>query len=171
MKKLFKDFCEVISWTYGVDFQFEQTGLRIKIKIIDFYPPWKVWQEFNTFDPSQTLLSLPKPRSQEKLGEEISLLPRFQNSSDLKFRVIYTADLLWDWPWRLVNAMTIFSSLLHLYFWWHFLEVKSLAQPEHFLQHYSVAHSQSYAAVGWGSVASESLLFDIQIPFTWVYPS
>lgn len=132
-------------------------GLRIKIKITDFYPPWKVWQEFNSFDPAQPWLLLPKPRSQEMLDEENSLLPRLQNLSDLKFRVIYTVDLLWDWPWRLLNAVTTFSSLLHLHFWWHFLEVKSLTQPKHFLQRYPLAHSQSYATVGWGSVASERL--------------
>lgn len=145
-------------------------GLRIKIKIIDFYSPWKVWREFSAFDPSQTWLSLPTLWSQEMFDEEMCLLPRLQNSSDLEFWVIHTADLLWDWPWRL-NTVTILSSVLHLHFWWHFLEIKFPVQPKHFLQHYSLAHFQSYATVGWGSVASERLLFDVQIPFTWVYPS
>ena len=34
MKKPFKDFCEIISWTYGIDFQLEQivvSGLRLKL--------------------------------------------------------------------------------------------------------------------------------------------
>lgn len=50
-------------------------SLGIKMKIIDFSPPWKVWQEFNTFDPSQPPLSLPAPRSQETLEAEIYLSP------------------------------------------------------------------------------------------------
>lgn len=145
--------------------------LRIKIKIIDLDLPWKVWQEFNTFDLSQTWVNLPRPRSQEMLDEEIYLLPNLQNPSGLKFRVIHTADLLGDLPWRLLNTVTIFFSFLHLHFWCLFLEIKSLAQLKHFPQHYSLALSQSYATVGWGSVASESLLFDFWIPFTWLYPS
>lgn len=133
-------------------------GLGIKIKITDFYPPWKIWQEFNTFDLSQPCLSLPKLRSQEMLDAEISLLPRLQNSliqsSGLYIQLTYCER-------NHGGFSTLWRFFLHLHFWWHFLEVKSLAQPKHFLQHYSLAHSQSYATVGWGSIASERLLFDI----------
>ena len=144
------------TWTHS--------GLRIKIKIIGFYPPWKVWQEFNTFDPSQTWLSLPTPRSQEMLGEEIT-------ASDWELGVIHTGDLLWDGLWWLFNAVTIFSFSPPFTFLWQLFEIESLAQPEHFPQPYLLAHSQSYATVGWGSVASERLLFDVWIPFTWLHPS
>lgn len=85
-------------------------------------------------------------------------VPSLQNSSDLKFRVTHTA-VLWGWLWTCLNTVTIYSCL-HLHLWWPFLEVKSLAWAKHFLQHYSLAHSPNHAAVGWGSIASERLLFD-----------
>lgn len=171
-EKPFKDSCEVISWTYGVDFQLERTlasGLRLKL--LTFTHPGKSDRSSTHFDPSQTWLSLETPRSQEMLGEEICLPPSLQSASDWKLGVIHTGDLLWDGLWWLFNTVAIFPFSPPFAFLWQLFQIESLAQPEHFPQPYLLAHSQSYATVGWGSVASERLLFDVWIPFTWLHPS
>jgi hypothetical protein len=95
-------------------------GLGTKMKIIGFYPPWKVWQEFNTFDPLQTWVCQHRGARKHKLKKYICFQTfRIQNQCHID------RWLLWGWPWTLPNTVTV-SSSLHLHFWWHFLEIKSL---------------------------------------------
>lgn len=93
------------------------SGLRLKL--LTFYPPWKVWPEFNTFDPSQTWLTVPTPRSREMLDEETCLQAfRIQliESLGLYIQVTYCeidrGDFLILWPFFLLSSIYIFVAIL-----------------------------------------------------------
>lgn len=136
-------------------------SLRTKIKITDFYLLWKVWQEFNTSDPSRTFLNLQTPRSQET-RLNLCFQPfgiRLIESSGLHIQPTHCeadcGDVLILWPF--FPSCTYISG--------------GTSWCKRFPWLYSPARCQSVVTVGGGSAASERLSFDMWIPFPWLYPS
>lgn len=145
-----------------------RTHCGLRIKMIDFYLPWKLWQEFYASDSSKPKFAkTEKARSIHWRNISASSL---QNSSDLKFRVTRTTHLLWEWPWRFLNTVTIliFFLLSSIYISGGASQrLNPLAQPKHFLQYFLLLISSfPKLCYSWMRFSYlRDLLFDVWIPF------